>query len=277
MPCLCAVRNCEDLRRNQKSKLLSDFPCILYSQNISHHKLKIISLCDIQHKLSKKIAFSLHKIREQKLRYHKTSIASLSRHWDDVYMDRPPHEMSWYQQIPLESLALIKASLVPKHAPIIDIGGGDGTLIRFLWELGYTDLTMLDISMEAIQNARQQMGGDASSIHWVNCDILDFVSNQYFQLWHDRAVFHFLTQDDQISQYVQMASSMIKKDGLLIIATFSVEGPNQCSGLQVQQYDVQSLVDIFSPCFRLIDSKYALHTTPSGTDQHFVYTSFRKI
>ena len=195
-------------------------------------------------------------------------------HWDNVYKTKAPNQVSWTQEYPKTSFEIIQSFELSKTAGIIDVGGGDSKLVDFLLDAGYHDITVLDISEKALLRAQKRLGDKASKVNWVVSDITTFKPDRTFDVWHDRASFHFLTEADQISQYVALAISCVK--GYLSVATFSKQGPFKCSGLNISQYSEEELVSVFSSGFHLLDSKTEDHTTPFDTLQNFLFCSFKK-
>ena len=190
-------------------------------------------------------------------------------HWETVYKTKSPTEVGWTQGIPEPSLRMIRKLNFPKTAPIIDIGGGDSKLAGFLLDDGYSNITVLDISAAGIERGKSSLGKRAEQVRWVVSDILDFVPDQEYELWHDRAAFHFLTDTDEVKKYVMLASRAAS--GYITIGTFSIDGPNKCSGLDIRQYDEILLYETFKDKFDLIDSFREDHITPSGNKQNFIF------
>ena len=193
-------------------------------------------------------------------------------HWERVYQSKAPDAVSWYRAHLERSLALIKSVAPDRSSPIIDVGGGESTLVDDLLGAGYRDVAVLDISETAIEVARQRLGARASKVHWIAGDVtrVRFEARRY-TVWHDRAVFHFLTDAESRSAYVAQVMHAVKRGGYVLIATFGPEGPEKCSGLDVVRYDADSLHDQFGARFRLEESATELHTTPFGTTQQFLY------
>jgi len=165
-------------------------------------------------------------------------------HWEKVYSTKTPEEVSWTQQKPETSLALIRKSKIPKTANIIDIGGGDSKLVDWLLDEGYTNITVLDISGKALEKAKNRLGVKASKVTWIESNILDFKPVQHYDLWHDRAAFHFLTKPDDILKYQSVLNQCFVKH--LVVGTFSEKGPLKCSGLEINQYSAEGLSKVFS-------------------------------
>ncbi|MEP7256056.1 MAG: class I SAM-dependent methyltransferase [Ferruginibacter sp.] len=198
-------------------------------------------------------------------------------HWDKVFTTKQFNEVSWYQQTPQQSLDFIKQLALPKTAAIIDIGGGDSRFVDNLLQMGYINITVLDISAAAIDKAKKRLGDKAASVNWIISDILAFKSTMQFDCWHDRAAFHFLTTADEINNYLAIAQQHIKSSGKLIIGTFSTAGPEKCSGLTVKQYDESILTTTLQKWFEKIRCITVDHITPFKTIQNFLFCSFKKI
>lgn len=196
-------------------------------------------------------------------------------HWENVYNTKQPNEVSWTQEKPETSLQLISKYNLPKTTKIIDVGGGDSNLVDFLLEQGFEDITVLDISEKAIEKAKLRLGKMADKVKWIVSDITEFQPKETYDIWHDRATFHFLTQEDQIEKYKRIVHTSVNK--YLIMATFSNNGPLKCSGLEIKQYTIENLATVFSEDFDIIDGFYQDHQTPFGTVQNFVFCEFKKI
>jgi 2-polyprenyl-3-methyl-5-hydroxy-6-metoxy-1,4-benzoquinol methylase len=194
------------------------------------------------------------------------------RHWDKVYTRKAPDAVSWYQPHLARSLELIGRAAPDVSAAIIDVGGGESTLVDDLLAKGYRDLTVLDISPNAIEASKKRLGALAEKVAWLTADITEVVlPGQRYDVWHDRAVFHFLTSVSQRASYVRQVKHSMKPRGHVIVATFGPEGPTQCSGLDVVRYDADSLHGEFGPQFRLVEHATEIHRTPSGRMQQFLY------
>ena len=194
------------------------------------------------------------------------------RHWDRVYETKAPDAVSWYEPHLARSLELIARAAPDVSASIIDVGGGESTLVDDLLARGYGNVTVLDVSPAAIEVAKKRLGGLAQKVTWLAADITEAVlPDQHFDVWHDRAVFHFLTSASQRAAYVRQVKHSMKRGGHVIVATFGPEGPTQCSGLEVVRYDADSLHGEFGPQFRLVEHATEIHRTPSGTTQQFLY------
>lgn len=196
-------------------------------------------------------------------------------HWETVYETKTPDQVSWTQKKPITSLEFIQSSGLGKDAKIIDIGGGDSNLVDFLLEEGYENITVLDISSKALERAQTRLGDAAQKIKWIVTDITAFQPTETYDIWHDRAAFHFLTTPEQISKYVDIAEKYIT--GYMILGTFSKNGPTKCSGLEITQYNEESLSEKFKSGFEKIKCITEDHTTPFETVQNFVFCSFKKI
>ncbi len=198
------------------------------------------------------------------------------QHWENIYQTRNPGELSWTQLIPGISLKLIHSFQLSKEANIIDIGGGDSRLVDCLLDEGFKKISVLDISEEALNRARKRLGARAEKVNWITGDITQFQSGQLFDLWHDRAVFHFMTTKEARTGYLERAMKMVSVGGYLIIGCFSENGPEKCSGLPVIRYSEKSLSREFSEGFELIQSLTENHITPFHTSQEFIFCSFRR-
>ncbi|MDX2190457.1 MAG: class I SAM-dependent methyltransferase [Bacteroidota bacterium] len=199
---------------------------------------------------------------------------SEKNHWETVYTTKQPNEVSWTQEVPKTSLSFIHDFNIPKSAPIIDIGGGDSNLVDFLLAEGYTDLTVLDISEAALERAKTRLGEKASQVNWIVSDITEFKPQKQYKVWHDRATFHFLTTPTQIQTYLAIARQAI--DGYVAIGTFSENGPQKCSGLEIKQYSEEQLQTTLSDGFEKIKCVNEDHITPFNTVQNFTFCSFKK-
>jgi len=195
-------------------------------------------------------------------------------HWQNVYETKNPNEVSWTQKIPQTSLNLIEEVSKNKSSKIIDIGGGDSNLVDFLLEKGFTNISVLDISAKALEKAKTRLEAQAENVDWLITDITEFKTNTKYDVWHDRAAFHFLTTEEEIKKYVGIVRSAVSDT--LIIGTFSVNGPQKCSGLPILQYNEERLKNIFSKDFELVKSFTEDHVTPFGTVQNFIFCQFKK-
>ena len=196
-------------------------------------------------------------------------------HWEKIYTEKAPTAVSWYRRHLETSLALIER-VARKDSAIIDVGGGESTLVDDLLAHGYEKITVLDISRRAIEENKKRLGKPAEHVHWLVADITRAeLSDSAYDVWHDRAVFHFLTQQTDRVAYVRQAAKAVKPGGHVIVSTFGPEGPMKCSGLDVVRYDAESLHREFGVHFRLLDSVKELHQTPFGTIQQFLYCHCR--
>lgn len=201
---------------------------------------------------------------------------TLKTYWEDVYRTKQSDQMSWTQPRPDTSLALIDDLHLPKNDPIIDIGGGESRLVDYLLQEGYTDITVLDISPTAIDRAKARLGPLSDRVTWIASNALDFTPSRTYRVWHDRATFHFLTENKDIEKYVGIVGQSIN-EGNVILGTFSMTGPAKCSGLPVKQYDSSSLAEVFSQSFRLVKSLYVDHITLLNTSQNFIFSNLKKL
>tara|TARA_R110002167_G_scaffold365860_2_gene591745 strand:+ start:73691 stop:74311 length:621 start_codon:yes stop_codon:yes gene_type:complete len=200
------------------------------------------------------------------------------RHWENVYTSKADSEVSWFQEHAQLSLKLIRDSNIPTSASIIDVGGGASTLVDDLLENGYEKITILDLSEAALITAKTRIGAYAVDIKWIDADILTVeLPTHAYDVWHDRAVFHFLTTEDERHAYVKKVLQTVKPGGLVIVATFAEDGPTQCSGLPVMRYSANDLHSEFGEPFELLGHKKESHHTPSGNEQKFVYCFCRKV
>ena len=195
-------------------------------------------------------------------------------HWETVYETKNPNEVSWTQEIPKTSLDFIKSFDLMKKSKIIDIGGGDSKLVDFLIEEGFENITVLDISAKAIEKAKARLGVNAEKVNWIVSDITEFETNETFEVWHDRATFHFLTSKEQIQKYMETARKSVS--GYLTVGTFSENGPKKCSGLDIKQYNEETLTAEMQNGFEKIKCVTEDHTTPFETKQNFIFCSFKR-
>ncbi len=193
------------------------------------------------------------------------------QHWQQVYRERSPLSVSWYQPEPALSLQLIHRTGVGHDAAIIDVGGGASLLVDYLRQEGFSDLSVLDISGIALASARERLGEAAPGITWFEADITAFDPPRDYALWHDRAVFHFLTDESDRAKYVRVLRRALHRGGHVIMAAFAIGGPEQCSGLDVVQYDAGKLLAALGAGFQLLEERSENHRTPSGHEQRFVY------
>lgn len=198
------------------------------------------------------------------------------KHWENIYQTKELHEVSWFQPKPETSLDLISKFNLPKTAKIIDIGGGDSFLVDHLLELGYTNITVLDISNSAIDRVKKRLGENAKLVKWVVSDVVNFQNPEKYDLWHDRAAFHFLTDENEIQKYQKVLNESVVEKGGVVIGTFSKNGPLKCSGITIKQYSTEALVHTFQDDLVLISSELIDHKTPFDTIQNFVFCRFER-
>ena len=198
-------------------------------------------------------------------------------HWESIYRTKQPSERSWYQPYPTRSIELLLRAGVSLGSSIIDIGGGDSTFVDALLEREFRNITVLDISSGAIERARARLGARANEVAWIEGDVrfVDLAAQAY-DVWHDRAVFHFLTQPDDRTRYMAQVAGALRHGGTLIIATFALEGPPRCSGLPVTRYDASGLATELGEEFSLQESLTDVHRTPAGVEQAFTYVRFQR-
>jgi len=193
-------------------------------------------------------------------------------HWEKVYATKAPESVSWYRAHLETSLALIERAAVARSSSIIDIGGGESTLVDDLLHRGYKNLTVLDVSRTAIEVTKKRLGAASEQVRWLLGDIVEIELEPLgYDLWHDRAVFHFLTTPERRLAYVRQVTRAVRPGGHVIVSTFGPEGPTKCSGLEAIRYDAKSLHGEFGGRFRLVESSKELHQTPLGTAQQFLY------
>ena len=195
-------------------------------------------------------------------------------HWEQLYKTKTPDQVSWTQENPKTSLDYIKASKLPKNAALIDIGGGDSLLVDYLLEAGYSEITVLDISEQAIKRAQERLGFAANKVTWIVSDILDFKPKRTYDLWHDRATFHFLTTVTEIEAYKNTVTQWV--DSNMVLGVFSKEGPLKCSGLPITQYNLAELTACFSAAFEVVHAQTEDHSTPFNTLQNFQFAHLKK-
>ena len=200
----------------------------------------------------------------------------LSQHWDEVYIHKAIDQVSWYQRQPQPSLQWIERLAPERSLRILDVGGGASRLVDALVVAGYRDLAVLDISAAALSTARQRLGTCSEAVRWIAADILDVALHPSgFDLWHDRAVFHFLVEPCDRHRYVAQLRRSLRSNGRLVLATFAEDGPERCSGLPVQRHSVESLQKEFWDGLELLKHQRISHHTPSGAEQKFLYTAWQ--
>ncbi|MEK6866028.1 MAG: class I SAM-dependent methyltransferase [Thermoproteota archaeon] len=197
-------------------------------------------------------------------------------HWENIWTTKKSNEVSWYQEYPKTSINLILPTNPSKDAKIIDVGGGDSNLAETLFDLGFKNITVLDISANALERAKKRLGNKSGIITWIESDILEFENDNRYDIWHDRALLHFLTSEENLKNYVKLVKQHVIQGGYLIISTFSTKGPIKCSGLDTRQYSEESIKELFSNEFEHIKSFEEEHVTPRGMGQIFTWNVFRK-
>lgn len=197
-------------------------------------------------------------------------------HWNKIYSEKQSHEVSWTQLVPTTSLNFIEEFKIPKEANIIDIGGGDSKLVDYLLMKGYQNITVLDISEQAIYRAKIRLGSHAGKVTWIVADINEFTPFEKYDYWHDRAAFHFLTSEEEIAHYYTISSSALQYDGIMTIGTFSEKGPDKCSGLPIKKYSETTLSEILGKGFSKIKCEEEIHITPFKSEQSFLFCNFKK-
>lgn len=198
------------------------------------------------------------------------------KHWETIYQTTELKDVSWFQPSPETSLNFFNENNVPLTAKIIDIGGGDSFLVDYLLDLGYQDITVLDISKNALERAKLRLGIRANSVKWIVADAANFNPSELYDFWHDRAAFHFLTNEQEITTYLETVQKSIKPNGILVVGTFSEQGPKKCSGIDIKQYSEVSMTERLKAYFEKIKCITVDHKTPFDTIQNFVFCSFRK-
>ena len=198
-------------------------------------------------------------------------------HWENIYETKILKEVSWYQSKPEASLEFILKMNLPKDSAIIDIGGGDSFLVDYLLDLGFSNISVLDISKKAIERAQKRLGTKAALVKWIVSDITEFNPKEKYDFWHDRATFHFLTNQEDVRKYVESTEKSMNQNGVLFIGTFSENGPKKCSGIEIKQYSDESLTAVFQNSFVQTENFTTDHKTPFDTIQNFVFCGFKKI
>jgi trans-aconitate methyltransferase len=203
-------------------------------------------------------------------------VSDRSSHWETVYSTKAETEVSWFQESPAISLELIKATGANKDAAIIDIGGGASRLADALLDEGYRSVAVLDLSSSALEAAKRRIGSSSETIDWIVADVTTWTPARTYDVWHDRAAFHFLTQPSDRAAYVDRLRRAVAAGGHVIIATFAPDGPEKCSGLPVRRYDGKSLSMELGSEFELVETRGDLHRTPWESTQSFQFSRFRK-
>jgi SAM-dependent methyltransferase len=197
-------------------------------------------------------------------------------HWEKIYQTKDLTDVSWYQPTPVTSLEFLKQFNVPLSARIIDVGGGDSFFVDHLLDLGYEDISVLDISEASLERAKKRLGDRSGKIKWIVEDASRFVPEGQYDFWHDRAAFHFLTNENDIQSYMDIIRKSIRPSGILVIGTFSENGPKKCSGIEIKQYSESTMTERLQKYFEKIKCITVDHKTPFDTVQNFIFCSFRK-
>jgi trans-aconitate methyltransferase len=198
------------------------------------------------------------------------------QHWDMTWSGKSHRETSWYQAVPTPSLEMIDHARADPAAPVIDVGGGASPLAGCLLAAGFADVTVLDISTAALEQAKEGLSEDARRVHWVEADVTRFVPDRTYALWHDRAVFHFLTDPEDRRRYANVLHAALRPGGQAIVATFAPGGPTKCSGLDIVQYSAGELADELGDDMELCEERVEYHATPAGKEQKFGFYRFRR-
>jgi SAM-dependent methyltransferase len=199
-----------------------------------------------------------------------------SQHWESVYSGRDHRLFRWYQPVPELSLGLIRQSATDVAAPVIDIGGGASLLVDELLDLGYNDLTITDLSTRALTITQDRLGNRSDTVTWMHGDVTEQRFERVYQVWHDRAVFHFLTEPEDVARYLDCMAQAVDVGGHAIIATFALDGPESCSGLPVHRYSPETLRQTIGPAFKPARFEHESHLTPDGVTQEFTYGLFER-
>jgi len=203
-------------------------------------------------------------------------MSQTKEHWEKVYTERKPDEVSWFQEVPTLSLALIEQAGIPKDAAILDMGAGASRLVDRLLAKGYSRVSVLDISGQALSYAKERLGATATKVRWIEADATEFTPPEIYDLWHDRAVFHFLTAEVDRERYLHSLRNGLRVGGTLILAAFAPDGPEKCSGLNVCRYDAASAQAVLGTEFELLQEADEAHRTPWDKEQRFKYLVFRR-
>ena len=205
-----------------------------------------------------------------------TEKIDVKSHWEEIYNAKSPTEVSWYQTRPSLSLQLIKSKGIEKGQGIIDVGGGSSMLVDCLLDEGFDDLAVLDISGRSLEIAKERLGDREGDVEWFEADATEFQPPRQFHLWHDRAVFHFLTDERDRRKYLNVLKEALLPEGYLVMATFAIDGPERCSGLDTVQYDEESMSLELGDGFTLMEEVYEYHITPGDKVQKFVYFLYKR-
>ncbi|KAB2940918.1 MAG: class I SAM-dependent methyltransferase [Hyphomicrobium sp.] len=205
------------------------------------------------------------------------SKSDLQPHWENIYRTKGERDVSWFEESPAISIDLIHAADAKADASIIDIGGGTSRLVDALLDEGFEAVTVLDLSNEALATSKRRLGARSAKVQWVVADITTWEPSQTYDVWHDRATFHFLTDASDRAAYAARVSKAVRPGGHVIIGTFALDGPERCSGLPIVRHDAASLGQILGPSFELVESRNHVHTTPTGSIQRFQFSHFRRL
>jgi ubiquinone/menaquinone biosynthesis C-methylase UbiE len=197
------------------------------------------------------------------------------QHWETIYQTKSLSEVSWYEPTPQTSLDFIQQFNISPSAKIIDIGGGDSLFVDYLLNLGFQDITVLDISETAIERAKLRLGDNAKQVKWIVADAVNFKTSEKYDFWHDRAAFHFFTEEKDIKKYITTIRKYMNKKGILVIGTFSENGPKKCSGIPIKQYSETSMTERLLKYFQKIKCITVEHITPFANIQQFIFCSFK--
>ncbi|MDR5589948.1 class I SAM-dependent methyltransferase [Christiangramia sp. SM2212] len=203
-------------------------------------------------------------------------MTDLKSHWENIYSKKNFEETSWFQEKPETSINIIQSLGLSKEAPIIDIGGGNSYLVDNLLDLGYSKLSVLDISETAIKKAKSRLGEKAEDVEWI---VNDVTANQFsseYEVWHDRAAFHFLTDEDKVKDYISNLKTSLRSGGYLILGTFSENGPDKCSGIEIKKYSSEQMEKLFEKDFEIVRLENLDHKTPWDAVQNFTFGLFRR-
>ncbi len=200
----------------------------------------------------------------------------MKSHWEEIYNTKPPTEVSWYQTRPSLSLKMIESTGIGKGRGIIDVGGGTSLLVDYLLDEGYEDMAVLDISGRSLEIARARLGDRENDVEWYEANATEFQPPRKFYLWHDRAVFHFLTDERDRRKYVNVLKEALMPEGYLVMATFAIDGPKRCSGLDTVQYDEESMSLELGDEFTLMEKVDETHVTPGDKEQKFTYFLYQR-
>jgi len=193
-------------------------------------------------------------------------------HWEHVYQTQSPTKVSWYQPVPAQSMAYIRSTGVPIEAPIIDVGAGTATLVDVLLNSDFSDISVLDIAAAALAESSNRLGDAGTSVHWIESDVLEFEPRRRYYVWHDRAAFHFLTDARSVRKYLDVLRTALVPKGHLVLGTFGPEGPDRCSGFEVQRYSIEQLTNLLEADFELMSFELEDHLTPTGNMQQYLYS-----